>query len=105
MARTVQRSAAFDVAVAAQLAYLERQGQADWIVRLRDELAEFEVSISAFPHMGRERDRNGTRVLRKMGLPKAPFSVWYAYDEAMPDKPLTFLSFFHDRQRERAPRI
>lgn len=105
MARTVQRSAAFDAAVAAQLAYLERRARADWIVRLRDELAEFEVSISAFPHMGRERDRNGTRVLRKMGLPRAPFSVWYAYDEATPDTPLTFLSFFHDRQRERAPRI
>lgn len=54
--------------------------------------------------MGRERDRDGTRVLRKLGLPKAPFSVWYAYDEAAPDAPLTLLAFFHDRQRERAPR-
>ena len=78
---------------------------AGWIVRLRDELAEFELSISVFPHMGRERDRTGTRVLRKMGLPKAPFFVWYAYDEAMLEEALTFLNFFHDRQRARAPRL
>ncbi len=55
--------------------------------------------------MGRERDRDGTRVLRKIGLPKAPFSVWYAYDENSPNGPITLLGFFHDRQRERAPRL
>ena len=105
MACTIQRSAAFDAAVEAQLAYLESQGRPGWIVRLRDELAEFEMGISTFPHMGRERDRDGTRVLRKMGLPKAPFSVWYADDEAEPDAPITLLNFFHDRQRERVPRL
>ena len=105
MARTVRRSAAFDAAVAAQLAHLADHGRAEWIARLRDELAQFETGISTFPQMGRERDRDGTRVLRKMGLPKAPFSVWYAYDEAAPDAPLTLLGFFHDRQRERAPRL
>lgn len=105
MARTVRRSAAFDAAVAAQLAYLVDHGRAEWIARLRDELAEFETGISTFPQMGRERDRDGARVLRKMGLPKAPFSVWYAYDEAAPDAPLTLLAFFHDRQRGRAPRL
>lgn len=105
MARTVQRSTAFDAAVAAQLLYLLDHGRADWIGRLRGELAELERVISAFPHLGRERDRDGTRVLRKLGLPKAPFSVWYAYDEAAPDVPLTLLAFFHDRQRERAPRL
>ncbi len=104
MAWTVRRSADFDAAVAAQLAYLEDRGRAEWIARLRDELAEFEMGISTFPHMGRERDRDGTRVLRKMGLPQAPFSVWYAY-EAEPDAPITLLIFFHDRQRERAPRL
>lgn len=55
--------------------------------------------------MGHERDRDGSRVLLKMGLPKAPFYIWYAYDEAEPDGPVTLLSFFHDRQRERAPRL
>ena len=105
MARTVRRSAAFDAAVAAQLAYLADHGRAEWIARLRDELAQFDTGISTFPQMGRERDRDGTRVLRKMGLPKAPFSVWYAYDEAAPDTPITLLGFFHDRQRERAPRL
>lgn len=105
MARTIQRSAAFDAAVSAQLAYLVDQGRTEWIVRLREELAEFESTISTFPHMGRERDRDGTRVLRKMGLPKAPYYVWYACDEAEPDGPVTLLSFFHDRQRERAPRL
>ncbi len=105
MARTVQRSAAFDAAVNAQLAYLVDQGRIEWIARLREDVAEFETSISTFPHMGRERDRDGSRVLRKMGLPKAPFSIWYAYDEAEPDAPITLLTFFHDRQRERAPRL
>lgn len=105
MAWTVQRGTAFEAAVAAQLLYLLDHGQADWISRLRDELGELERGISVFPHMGRERDRDGTRVLRKLGLPKAPFSVWYAYDEAAPDAPLTLLAFFHDRQRERAPRL
>ena len=105
MARTVRRSSAFDAAVAAQLAYLLDHGRAEWIARLRDELAELETGISTFPHLGRERDRDGTRVLRKLGLPKAPFSVWYAYDEAALNAPLTLLGFFHDRQRERAPRL
>jgi len=103
--RTVQRSAAFDAAVRAQLAYLDDHGRPDWIARLRDELTTFQSGILTFPHMGRERDRDGTRVLRKIGLPKAPFSVWYADDEAEPDGPVTLLSFVHDRQRERAPRL
>lgn len=105
MARAVRRSAAFDAAVAAQLAYLADHGRVEWIARLRDELAEFQAGVSTFPLMGRERDRDGTRVLRKLGLPKAPFSVWYAYDEAAPDAPITLIDFFHDRQRERAPRL
>lgn len=105
MAWLIQRSAAFDVAVRAQVAYLEREGQPDWIVRLREELAEFERVISEFPHMGHERGRDGTRILRKMGLPKGPFSVWYAYDEADPRGLITLLQFFHDRQHERAPRL
>ena len=105
MARTLQRSAAFDAAVGAQMAYLVDQGRTDWVARHRDELAEFETTISTFPHIGRERDRDGTRVLRKMGLPKAPYYVWYAYDEGAPDAPITLLSFFHDRQRERTPRL
>ncbi len=105
MARTIQRSAAFDAAVGAQLAYLVDRGRTEWIVRLREELAEFETTISTFPHIGHERDRDGMRVLRKMGLPKAPYYAWYAYDEGVPDGPITLLSFFHDRQRERAPRL
>lgn len=104
MARAVRRSAAFDAAVAAQLAYLVDHGPVEWIARLRDELAAVESGISTFPHIGRERDRDGSRVLRKLGLPKAPFSVWYAYDETARDGPITLLGFFHDRQRERAPR-
>lgn len=103
MARPIQRSAAFDAAVSAHVALLVDQGRAEWIVRLREELAEFETTISTFPHMGRERDRGRTRVLRKMSMPKAPYYVWYAYDEGEPDGPITLLSFFHDRQRERVP--
>jgi hypothetical protein len=105
VARAIQRSAAFDAAVSAQLAYLVEQGRTDWIVRLRGELAEFETTISTFPHIGHERDRERSRVLRKMGLPKAPYYVWYAYDEGERDGPITLLSFFHDRQRGRAPRL
>lgn len=105
MARKLQRSAAFDAAVAAQLAYLTDHDRVDWIVRLRDELARFETVVVAFPQIGRERDRDGTRVLRKMALPRAPFGVWYAYDEGAPRGPITLLGFFHDRQRARAPRL
>lgn len=80
------------------------QGRTERIARLREELAEFETTIRTLPHIGRERDRDGMRVLRKMGLPKAPYYVWYACDEGEPDGPITLLSSYHDRQRERAPR-
>lgn len=105
MVRSIQRSVAFVAAVEAQLAYLADHGRPEWIGRLRDELAALETSVSTFPSLGRERDRIGTRVLRKLGLPRAPFSVWYASDEVAPDGAVTFLAFFHDRQRGRAPRL
>jgi len=105
VARPIRRSVAFDAAERAQLAYLVDKGRLEWIVRLREELAELEANLALFPHMGRERDRDGTRILLKTGLPRAPFYVWYAYVEAEPDGPLTLLGFFHDRQRERAPHL
>lgn len=103
--RPKRRGAAFDAAVAVRSAYLPDQGRLDWILRLRVVLTRLETVVVTFPHMGRERDRDGARVLRKIGLPKAPFSVWYACDEEAPGGPITLLSFFHDRQRERAPRL
>lgn len=105
MPRPIQRSVRFDAAVAAQLAYLVSRGRSDWIDPLERAIDGLGALIADFPQLHREHDRKGSWVLRRALLVPLPFYVWYTYDEAQPQGPLTLIGFFHTRQRERRPRL
>lgn len=69
---------------------------------MRD-LAEVEKVLSVFPGIGREIERRGSQIIRRIPLRAAPFNLWYEYDEAELDGPVTLVRLFHVRQRQ--PRL
>lgn len=105
MPRSIQRSVQFDAAVAAQLAYLISQGRPELIDPLERAIDALGALIADFPQLYPERDRKGSWVLRRARLAPLPFYVWYAYDEAQAQGPVTLIGFFHARQRERRPAL
>lgn len=80
--------------------YLQRIQELVWIRTLKEDLSEVEGMLEHFPLAGHELARQGTEVMLRLRTRRAPYYVWYSYDEATgQDGAVTFLRLFHTKQR------
>lgn len=103
MARHVRHAAEFEADVRAQVDHLARHEQWKWIDRLEADLRAVEDLLAAYPRAGRELERRGSGVLRRVALRSTPFFVWYQLDDADVGGPIMLYRLFHVRQGRRLP--
>ncbi len=103
MPRRVRHAAVFEADLRDQVSYLAQREQWAWIDQLEADMRALEDLLSAYPRAGPELRRRDTDVLRRATLRSTPFFVWYQFDEADADGPITLYRLFHVRQRRRRP--
>jgi plasmid stabilization system protein ParE len=103
--RVVRHGETFSRDVGAIVERLAEQQEWSWVEKLGDDLEHLERIISAFPAAGRSLAARGTRELRKLRLRRCPFVVWYLWEPASPEGPVSLVRMFHVRQWTPAPRI
>lgn len=87
-------------------AHLQRIQELGWIRTLREDLSEVEGMLERFPLAGYELARQGTEVMLRLRMRRAPYYVWYSYDEATGQNgAVTFLRLFHTKQQTPALRL
>lgn len=99
MPRPVRHADDFEIDVEAQVAWVLRERGRSWIAGLLRDIEDLEAIVSVFPGAGREVERKGTEVIRRLPLKTTPFIAWYAYDEARRDSPVMLYRLFHRRQK------
>jgi len=88
------------------ITYLHRLHELGWIRTLMEDLTEMESLLEHFPRAGHELARQRTAALLRLRMRRAPYYVWYSYDEATgEDGPATFLRLFHTKQQTAEPRL
>ncbi|MGH2377230.1 MAG: hypothetical protein ACRDGT_02005 [Candidatus Limnocylindria bacterium] len=86
--------------------YLQRIQQLDWVRTLMEDLSDIEGLLEHFPRVGYELARRGTEALLRLRMRRAPYYVWYSYDEATgQDGAITLLRLFHTKQQTPEPRL
>ena len=103
MRRAVRYHASFTIDLVERVRWLRRHRPPDQRRTLRAALAAFTERIAAFPALGEEMERRGTRTCRRftIGSP-LPYIVWYHYDLANERAPVWLLMLMHeDQDRER----
>ncbi len=96
----------FSADLVREVEYLRRVQEFGWIRTLMGDLDDLEGLLGTFPLLGHELVREGTAALLKLRMRRAPFYVWYSYDDATGQHgPLTFLHLFHTRQLTPEPRL
>ncbi len=103
MARTIRYHRSFVVDLAARVRSLRRHRPAAQVPNVRDTLKTFNDRVARFPGIGHEIERRATNAycVRPAG-DHLPYLVWYSYDTADPDGPVSLLMLMHEAQdRER----
>lgn len=82
-----------------RVVWLRRNRPPQQIVNLRQALATFVASATAFPGRASELERRGTVSYRVslLGSP-LPYLVYYSFDEADDDGPISLLMLLHEAQ-------
>ena len=101
MARPIHYGDDFAATLREEAAYLREREKPQWMPLLEADLAAAAQLLASFPHGGTSTARRGSRELRKIRLERTPFYVWYVFDAAEANGPVTFLRIFHMRQRAR----
>ena len=103
MRRAVRYHASFTNDLVERVRWLRQYRPPDQRRSLRTALAAFAGRIAAFPALGEEVERRGSRSYRRftIGSP-LPYVVWYHYDLANTRAPVWLLMLMHeDQDRER----
>jgi plasmid stabilization system protein ParE len=89
--------------LAARVRWLRDHRPDDEIVRLEDALTTFVSRVARFPGIGREIERRGSISYRVRPVGDSlPYLVWYSYDMADPNGPVSLFMLLHEFQdRER----
>lgn len=103
MARRVRYDAQFRADLAERVRWLQRYRPPEQRKNLARAIASFEERVAAFPGMGQELTLRGTVSYRARPLAEPlPYLVWYSYDTARADGPISLLMLLHESQdRER----
>lgn len=103
MGRAVRYHTSFKHDLAERVRWLRQHRPSEQRENLRTALAPFTERIAAFPGVGEEVERRGSRTYRRfmIGSP-LPYIVWYYYDIADTRAPVWLVMLMHeDQDRER----
>lgn len=103
MARSVRYDAQFRADLAEHVRWLRRYRPPEHRTNLARAIASFKKRVAAFPGMGHEVALRGSVSYRVRPLTEPlPYLVWYSYDAARADGPISLLMLLHESQdRER----
>lgn len=103
MRRAVRYHASFTNDLVERVRWLREHRPPGQRRTLRAALAAFIKRIAAFPGIGEEMERRGSRSFRRFTLGRPlPYVVWYHYDLADERSPVWLLMLMHeDQDRER----
>ena len=101
----IEHTAKFSTDVSRQVAYLRDRGEFTLIETLRVDLSDLEDLLRRFPLSGRQPAAQGTDLLLKLRLRRAPFYVWYSFDPGAKNAPVRLYRLFHVRQQTLRPRL
>ena len=93
----------FEADFVAQLDWLVRHREREWIVKLRDGLERVIGLVARFPGAGTLVDERAGIALRKVFWPSGPYVAWYIYDQASSEGDIWFVRLFHARQTRPRP--
>lgn len=103
--RRVRQHGDFVADYRAQLAWLDEHADPAWIEGLLEGTDRIMRTLSMFPSAGTRQDQRGGAVLRKLGYPRLPYVVWYAYAPDQPAGDLWLVRLFHGRQEHPQPDV
>lgn len=99
MTRRIRFHADFKTDLNAQLRWLAKNRDDQWILRLRAGLDEATKLLAGFPSVGTIERQEGTIALRRLILRDVPYVVWFLSDSDTPDADVWVLRLFHVRQQ------
>jgi plasmid stabilization system protein ParE len=98
MVHRVRFHAQFQADLRSQLNWLSQHRGESWIEGLRAGLDVAATLLSNVPGMGTIEKQEGSTVLRRFGLRKLPYVLWFFYDTDDPSADVWFVRLFHVRQ-------
>ncbi len=100
----VEQSATFLKDAVTQIGILADAEEWSRIERLREDIAELQARLGMFPEIGREIAHEEKLTLRRVGVGRLPYLVWYFFDPRG-NGFVQLHRIFHARQRTPRPKL